>query len=89
MGLNLECKIISSKKTIQIPVSLNLLGRVLDALGNPIDGKSLPENVEFISKNLIPILEKRPDLAIYMALPYGYRFILGGKRSMFGLMRML
>lgn len=54
-GLNLECKIISSKKTIQIPVSLNLLGRVLDALGNPIDGKSLPENVEFISKNLIPI----------------------------------
>jgi flagellum-specific ATP synthase len=54
-GLNLECKIISSKKAIQIPVSLNLRGRVLDALGNPIDGKPLPENVEFISKNLTPI----------------------------------
>ncbi|MGH1542602.1 MAG: immunity protein Imm33 domain-containing protein [Arenicella sp.] len=24
------------------------------------------------------IIEKRPDLAIYMALPSGYRFILGG-----------
>lgn len=54
-GLNLECKIISSKKAIQIPVSLNLRGRVLDALGNPIDGKPLPENVEFISKSLTPI----------------------------------
>lgn len=28
-----------------------------------------------------PILEKRPDLAIYMALPYGYRFILGGEEE--------
>ncbi|MGE9819633.1 immunity protein Imm33 domain-containing protein [Acinetobacter baumannii] len=27
------------------------------------------------------ILEKRPDLAIYMALPYGYRFILGGEEE--------
>ena len=27
------------------------------------------------------ICDKRPDLAIYMALPYGYRFLLGGKEE--------
>ncbi|WP_215397034.1 immunity protein Imm33 domain-containing protein [Rheinheimera oceanensis] len=25
------------------------------------------------------IIEKRPELALYMALPFGYRFILGGE----------
>lgn len=54
-GLSLDCKIISSAKAIQIPVSLDLRGRVFDSLGNPIDGEPLPESVEFLSKNLIPI----------------------------------
>ena len=27
------------------------------------------------------IIEERPDLAIYMALPYGYRFMLGGEKD--------
>lgn len=54
-GLSLDCKIISSAKAIQIPVSLDLRGRVFDSLGNPIDEKPLPESVEFLSKNLIPI----------------------------------
>lgn len=27
------------------------------------------------------IIEKRPDLAIYMALPYGYRFLLGSNKE--------
>ncbi|MHA3061119.1 FliI/YscN family ATPase [Acinetobacter sp. ANC 4636] len=54
-GLSLDCKIISSAKSIQIPVSLDLRGRVFDSLGNPIDEKPLPESVEFLSKNLIPI----------------------------------
>ncbi|MBC9229247.1 FliI/YscN family ATPase [bacterium SPL81] len=54
-GLSLDCKIISSTKSIQIPVSLDLRGRIFDSLGNPIDEKSLPESIEFLSKNLIPI----------------------------------
>jgi flagellum-specific ATP synthase len=49
-GLSLDCKIISSTKSIQIPVSLDLRGRVFDSLGNPIDEKPLPESVEFLSK---------------------------------------
>lgn len=28
------------------------------------------------------IKEKRPDIAIYMALPFGYRFILGSSEDM-------
>ncbi|WP_180171678.1 hypothetical protein [Acinetobacter sp. YH12023] len=34
------------------------------------------ENVHFSH-----IIHKRPDLAIYMALPYGYRFILGTEKE--------
>ncbi|MHA3081835.1 FliI/YscN family ATPase [Acinetobacter sp. ANC 5383] len=54
-GLSLDCRVISSTKSIQIPVSLDLRGRVFDSLGNPIDEKPLPKSVEFLSKNLIPI----------------------------------
>lgn len=54
-GLSLDCQVISSAKSIQIPVSLNLQGRVFDALGRPIDGKQLPESIEYLSKNLKPI----------------------------------
>lgn len=54
-GLSLGCKVISSTKSIQIPASLDLRGRIFDSVGNPIDGKPLPESIEFLSKNLIPI----------------------------------
>lgn len=54
-GLSLDCRVMSSTKSIQIPVSLDLRGRVFDSLGNPIDEKPLPKSVEFLSKNLIPI----------------------------------
>jgi flagellum-specific ATP synthase len=33
------CEIIASGKSLEIPVGIELLGRVLDGLGNPIDGK--------------------------------------------------
>lgn len=61
-GLSLDCKVVSSAKSIQIPVSLDLRGRVFDALGQPIDGKKLPESIEYLSKNLTPInpLERTP-----------------------------
>lgn len=54
-GLSLDCKVISSAKSIQIPVSIDLRGRVFDALGRPIDGKKLPESIEYLTKNLTPI----------------------------------
>lgn len=54
-GLSLGCKVISSTKSIQIPASLDLRGRIFDSVGNPIDGKPLPESIEFLSKNLTPI----------------------------------
>lgn len=54
-GLSLGCKVISSTKSIQIPASLDLRGRIFDSVGNPIDGKPLPESIELLSKNLTPI----------------------------------
>jgi flagellum-specific ATP synthase len=54
-GLNLECRILASSQSIQIPLSLSLKGRVLDALGNPLDDKPLPKDIEYVSKALVPI----------------------------------
>jgi F-type H+-transporting ATPase subunit alpha len=34
-------------KIVEVPVGMGLLGRVVDALGNPIDGKGALENVEY------------------------------------------
>lgn len=34
-------------KIVQVPVGMGLLGRVIDALGNPIDGKGPLQNVEY------------------------------------------
>jgi len=36
-----------TKKIIQVPVGMGMLGRVVDPLGNPIDGKGELKNVEY------------------------------------------
>jgi F-type H+-transporting ATPase subunit alpha len=36
-----------TKKIVEVPVGKGLLGRVVDGLGNPIDGKGALKNVEF------------------------------------------
>jgi F-type H+-transporting ATPase subunit alpha len=36
-----------TKEVMRVPVGMGLLGRVVDALGNPIDGKGPLENVEY------------------------------------------
>lgn len=38
-GIGSGCEVIASGKALSVPVGYSLLGRVLDALGNPIDGK--------------------------------------------------
>lgn len=40
-------KVERTGKVLQVPVGLGLLGRVVDALGNPIDGKGPLVNVEY------------------------------------------
>ncbi|MDR2478695.1 MAG: FliI/YscN family ATPase [Treponema sp.] len=55
-GLEIGCRVIASGARLEVPVSMKLLGRVLDALGNPIDGKG-----EIESALMYPALANPPD----------------------------
>ncbi|MBQ0051443.1 MAG: FliI/YscN family ATPase [Treponema sp.] len=46
-GIEIGCEIIASGHVLQVPVGKNLLGRVIDACGNPIDGKGSLEVTEY------------------------------------------
>ncbi|HDQ15125.1 MAG TPA: FliI/YscN family ATPase [Sediminispirochaeta sp.] len=48
-GIEPGCTVIAMGESLSIPVSENLLGRVLDATGKPIDGKGSIGSVESIS----------------------------------------
>lgn len=57
-----------------LPVGMSLLGRVVDAMGKPLDGKPLPEHVEYaglVNKTLNP-LNRTP---IHQVLDVGVRAI--------------
>jgi flagellum-specific ATP synthase len=55
-GLEVGSRVIASGSRLEVPVSVKLLGRVLDALGNPVDGKGDIESVF-----LYPALANPPD----------------------------
>jgi flagellum-specific ATP synthase len=46
-GVEAGCDVVSTGRSLQVPVGPELLGRVLDALGNPLDGRDPPECTEF------------------------------------------
>ncbi len=46
-GVEAGCDVVSTGRTVQVPVGPALLGRVLDALGNPLDGREPPECDQF------------------------------------------
>jgi len=45
-GIRLGSEVIASGRSIQVPVGDSLLGRVIDAFGNPLDSKPTPSLVE-------------------------------------------
>ena len=55
-GLEVGSRVIASGSRLEVPVSIKLLGRVLDALGNPVDGKG-----DIESASLYPALANPPD----------------------------
>ena len=55
-GIEVGDRVIALGSRLEVPVSEKLLGRVLDALGNPIDGKG-----EIESSCLYPALTSAPD----------------------------
>ncbi len=71
-----SCEIIASGKSFLIGVGENLLGRVIDGLGNPIDGKG-----DLICPSYIPVYNEPPNplrrKRIDSALQTGVRSIDG------------
>ena len=55
-GIEVGDRVIGLGSRLEVPVSQKLLGRVLDALGNPIDGKG-----DVTSEFLYPALASPPD----------------------------
>ena len=55
-GLEVGCRVIAQGSRLEVPVSTKLLGRVLGALGNPIDGKG-----DIEAEEMYPALNNPPD----------------------------
>ncbi|GHV94115.1 flagellum-specific ATP synthase FliI [Spirochaetia bacterium] len=55
-GIEIGSRVIALGSRLEVPVSRKLLGRVLDALGNPVDGKG-----DIESAVLYPALANPPD----------------------------
>lgn len=72
-GIGPGCDVISAQRVLSVRVGEQLLGRILDGLGNPIDGKGPIEGIEYPLFNLppAPLARKR----IQDVLPVGVRAI--------------
>ena len=55
-GIGPGCEVVSAQKTLQVKVGMELLGRVLDGLGNPMDGKG-----PILSRTEYPLHAEPPD----------------------------
>ena len=59
-GVHVGSEVIATGQPLRVPVSDALLGRVIDGLGNPLDGRGPVPNDEFVNlKNLPPHPLKR------------------------------
>lgn len=56
-GIEVGCRVIATGDGLKVPVSEKLLGRVLDCLGNPLDGKG-----EIGSTVFYPAFNRPPDV---------------------------
>lgn len=75
-GIGPGCEVISAQKMLKVKVGRNLLGRILDGLGNPIDGKGpLATSLEYPLQATPPHPLSRPR--IKESLPVGVRSIDG------------
>lgn len=79
-GILLDARVYTSQYDLThfshkvLPIGIGLLGRVVDAMGKPLDGKPLPEDIEYeglINKTLNP-LTRTP---IHQVLDVGIRAI--------------
>ncbi len=89
-GLKRGMEVVDTGKPISVPVGKGTLGRMFNVIGQPIDGKGLPQNVEFS-----PIHRSAPSLkdqeVKQEVLETGLKvidliapFVKGGKVAIFG-----
>lgn len=75
-GIGPGSKVLATGHTFMVPVGINLLGRVIDGLGNPIDGKG-----PIISNKQYPVFNTPPNplsrQKIEQVLPLGVKPIDG------------
>lgn len=57
---------------VDVPVGEELLGRVVDALGNAIDGKVCPLNQSFFFLSLFRLLRANPSSSIAFSTGFGF-----------------
>ena len=66
-GIEVDCEVVASGKTLQVPVGNSLIGRVIDATGRPCDklGELIPETYyPAIAQAPDPMKKKRIDKRI-------------------------
>lgn len=89
-GLARGDTVVSEGKTLQTPVGEELLGRVLNVFGEPVDGYELPRNVEFrsIHNQPTPLAQRVVSEEVFLT---GIKVIdllmpleKGGKAGLFG-----
>lgn len=70
------CDVVSTGKPLTVKVGMDLLGKVLDGLGNPMDGSTLPAGLlEARTDNLPPNPLERPRISLPLSV--GIRTIDG------------
>jgi flagellum-specific ATP synthase len=77
-GIEVGCRVIATGSQLEVPVSDKLLGRILDCMGNPADGKG---GIDAVLR--YPALASPPDAA---ARPRITRRLSTGVRSIDGLL---
>ena len=76
LGIGPGCRVVARQQKAVVPVGPGMLGRVIDGLGNPIDGKGpIPSESEYpiYATSINPMMRKR----IYQPLDLGIRVING------------
>lgn len=75
-GIGAGCEVVATNREVSVKVGPGLLGRVLDGLGNPIDGKG-----PIVADDMYPLIRAAPNpmkrKRIDTVLPTGVRVIDG------------
>ena len=87
-GIEIGSEVVASGHVLQVPVGNNLLGRVIDATGKPIDGKGSLETTEYypvIASPPNPMIRKQIDTRVVTGVRAIDALLTCGKGQRLGL----